>query len=225
MSQPEVQEYTCSNCHKTFKLWLYFEYFTGRVTSTCDHCRAYRRNRSHVEGLTPEQVKQRVDVARRNDTYSAWRNMLARCLSPKHVSWAQYGGRGITVWEGWMHLPGYHYSVPFGQFTGDLGFKPSKIHTLDRIDPEGNYTPGNVQWSTHKEQGINKRNTKKVIDPDTGLLIPAATLATRLGIRYQTLRYKMMKEGTWNAAKVRSDAAVPTACEGSASPAELPPDA
>lgn len=138
-------------------------------------------------------------------TYRSFTMMLERCYNPKHVSYKDYGGRGIHVFDRWLPA---HQDDPdkdlgpskiqaFERFLADVGKRPDKKHTLDRIDANGHYVPGNVRWSTHKEQGVNKRGTHHVYHPTTGEVIAAATLADELGIPYQNLRFRMMKQGTW----------------------------
>jgi hypothetical protein len=139
----------------------------------------------------------------RKRTYSSWSNMLMRCYDASHVGYRQYGGRGIKVYSLWT--PGHYTTLKverqrmaaFRQFLKDVGNKPSAIHTLDRIDPNGNYIPSNVRWATPAEQNINKRDTHFVRHPKTGERISAALLATELKVRYQMLRASMIKRGTW----------------------------
>ena len=81
--------------------------------------------------------------------YNSWRGMIERCGNPKHIGFKYYGARGVTVCERWR--------VSFVDFLADMGLKPSPEHTLDRIDPSGNYGPENCQWSTRAEQRLNQR--------------------------------------------------------------------
>jgi len=84
--------------------------------------------------------------------YNAYRNAQARCTNPKCDKFSYYGGRGIKF-----------LFNSFQQFFNDIGLKP-KGRTLDRIDNNGNYEPGNIRWATKAQQNANKRapNGRKI---------------------------------------------------------------
>jgi hypothetical protein len=84
--------------------------------------------------------------------YSAWRAMKQRCLCPNAIHFKHYGGRGIKVCDRWINS--------FENFLKDMGKKPSSIHSMDRIDVNGNYEPNNCRWATPKEQAKNTRRNK-----------------------------------------------------------------
>lgn len=86
--------------------------------------------------------------------YTAWTSMKMRCNNPSDDAYQHYGGRGISVCPAW--------NDSFEEFYTHIGQAPSKDHTVDRIDNNGNYEPNNVRWATRKEQAINRRTTELV---------------------------------------------------------------
>lgn len=84
--------------------------------------------------------------------YRSWTCMKSRCLHPSNPKFSIYGGRGVTVCARWMHS--------FENFLTDMGPKPTRKHTIDRIDPHGNYEPANCRWATPLEQRHNRRGHK-----------------------------------------------------------------
>lgn len=80
--------------------------------------------------------------------YCTWTAMIARCEYPKGKEFHRYGGRGISVCDRWRHS--------FENFFADMGRKPTKTHSLDRINNDGNYEPKNCRWATVHEQRANR---------------------------------------------------------------------
>lgn len=84
----------------------------------------------------------------RSREYSAWLNMKQRCLNPNNKRYIDYGGRGITICDKWLNS--------FSNFYKDMGKRPLAM-TLDRINNDGNYEPGNCRWATTRQQNFNQR--------------------------------------------------------------------
>lgn len=93
--------------------------------------------------------------------YVSWRDMKIRCLNPTKKDYPRYGGRGIKVCERWM---------TFDNFLADMGMKPSRKHTIDRINNDGNYEPSNCRWATRLVQSRNKSKCRR---PGSKYLLPS----------------------------------------------------
>jgi len=87
--------------------------------------------------------------------YRVWAGLIRRCENPRDRNFGNYGGRGIRVCFQWRQS--------YRAFVADVGRRPSERHSIDRIDVNGNYEPGNVRWATKKVQARNVRNIRTVL--------------------------------------------------------------
>lgn len=92
-------------------------------------------------------------IGGRTSEYCIWKGMRQRCDNPNNDDYKNYGGRGITVCDRW--------SESFEAFLADMGRRPSPQHSIDRIDNDGDYEPGNCRWATPIEQRRNQRPRRK----------------------------------------------------------------
>lgn len=113
--------------------------------------------------------------------YEAWTSIKQRCLNPKHPVYHHYGARGITICDEWLN--------DYAAFRDYIGDAPSEKHTVDRIDNDGNYEPGNVRWATRAEQSRNRR-TNQMITYE-GRTMCFADWVRETGIPHTTLHYRL----------------------------------
>ena len=109
--------------------------------------------------------------------------MKDRCLRKTHDKYPLYGGRGITVFQEWIGS--------FDAFFAHVGCRPSSSHSIDRIDSNKGYEPGNVRWADINQQNNNKR-TNVTVDID-GVLMTAAQVSHRFGITHRAAVYRIRR--------------------------------
>ena len=108
--------------------------------------------------------KRTIDTVSNKIEYSCWKKMIARCYRPKEASYIWYGKKGIKVAPEWFN---------FRTFLSDIGPRPSLKYSLDRINSNGNYEPGNVRWATRTAQARNRRNNRLITVNGTTLTVSA----------------------------------------------------
>jgi hypothetical protein len=114
---------------------------SGRTTA-CDAC-AVKKRVKHGESHSKGQA---ISIE-----YMIWNGLRNRCNNPKDKNYPRYGGRGIAVCERWNS---------YQRFLADMGRRPTPDHSIDRIDNDKGYEPGNCRWATPLEQGRNRRNNR-----------------------------------------------------------------
>ena len=117
--------------------------------------------------------------------YCVWLTMRQRCINPKNRDYQNYGSRGIEC-----------RFETFTSFIQELGPRPQGL-TLERIDNNGHYEPGNVRWDTRRQQSCNKRNTKRY--QYNGKCLSVMQWAEELNLPYAAL-YARLHRG-WNVEK------------------------
>lgn len=115
-------------------------------------------------------------------TYRTWLGIKARCSNPTNVDFHRYGARGINVCQAW--------DESFEQFLADMGQHPGGDLSIDRIDVNGNYEPGNCRWATPKEQANNRRSAVRFEYQGRVMSVPdlAAIAGVSVDCMYQRLR-------------------------------------
>ena len=119
----------------------------------------------------------------RPSEYTTWINVKNRIFKKSCSQYKNYGGRGISMHAAWIN--------DFESFFAYVGQRPSPKHSLDRIDVDVNYEPGNVKWSTQKEQQSNRRNNRKAMLD--GEFLTFTEIARRLGVTWHTVAYRTKK--------------------------------
>lgn len=126
---------------------------------------------------------------RNSPEYYVWRGIRSRCNNPRTPNYHRYGGRGISVAEEWND---------FSNFLRDVGNRPGPDYSLDRINNDGNYEPGNVRWTTRVVQcrntSCNRRLTFK------GIEMTVSEWAEATGLGRTTIHYRI-KAG-WEVEKI-----------------------
>ncbi len=126
------------------------KYYNTWINVICDCGNKYIKSKDEI--LNRKSIRcikcPRITLMGNCPEYTNWRAMRSRCYSKSAGSYYLYGGRGIKICTRWDK---------FSNFLEDMGPKPDKSYSLDRIDNEGNYEPSNCRWATKKEQIANRR--------------------------------------------------------------------
>ena len=118
----------------------------------------------------------------------AIKGAIRRCYSPDYKSYHTYGERGLTVSERYKGYDGIKNLID------DIGRKPTPKHSLDRIDNDKGYEPGNLKWSTRREQDERRTNSRVIIYKGESLILER--WAEKFGINSSTIRWRL--ENSWS---------------------------
>jgi hypothetical protein len=116
----------------------------------------------------------------RDPVRKAWHGIMRRCSNPRDPYFHIYGGRGITVCDRWKES--------FEAFASDMGPKPSRRHSIDRIDNNGNYEPNNCRWALPSEQSRNTRRNVNITH--RGRTMAAVDWATQAGVSKSLIHWR-----------------------------------
>ena len=138
---------------------------TGHTKS----CGCWQLENNKVVGITHNKSKTRE--------YKIWLGIKKRCLDSNHSTYKNYGKRGIKICDRWLDS--------FENFLEDMGNCPSDIHSIDRVNNDGNYESLNCRWATRKEQNNNCRRNR-LFDHD-GLQYTLSQLCEKLNVKYHLI--------------------------------------
>ncbi len=142
--------------------------------------------------MATKQKQRSIWKRPRGPEFKAWDHMIQRCTNPNDPGYKHYGGRGLTVCERWRH---------FRNFFGDMGPRPGNKnptrrsrYSIERIDNNGNYEPGNCRWATQKQQMRNTRVNLELVTHD-GKTMCLTDWAAETGIPYKRLYIRYTRLG------------------------------
>lgn len=147
------------------------------IVDTRDMSAAIAASTTHGQAAHGQQTK----------TYKTWIYMRRRCSDPAVIGYENYGGRGIKVCDRWQNS--------FENFASDVGTCPSPEHSIDRLDVNGQYEPGNCRWATKKEQAQTRRN-RITVNVD-GQEVCLKEACEKLGMHYRSV-WSRIKQYGWS---------------------------
>ena len=121
----------------------------------------------------------------KHELYKTWVGVRNRCNNPKDPYFHNYGGRGVKMHPAWEQS--------FAAFLEGVGKRPSPQYSLDRVNNNGNYEPGNVRWLTKKQQAHNMRKNRLLTH--NGRTQALTAWAEEMGLVPSTLQYRLKQGG------------------------------
>jgi hypothetical protein len=149
--------------------------------SSCNKCTP--PNQTHGMRYVPE--------------YKTWLHMKDRCNNPNNKNYYHYGGRGIKVCERWQES--------FENFYQDMGPRPGRGYSVDRINNSGDYEPSNTRWATQRQQANNSRKNVRVTF--NGETKTVAQWARKIGLDSNALLYRI--QAGWDVERALTEPAEP----------------
>lgn len=160
---------------------------TGEVNKTCLvtgrslSCGCYVRQKCS-ETMTTHGLS-------RTPLYALWSSIKRRVANPNTKSFVRYGARGIVLCDEWAN----DFQSFYDYVNGTLGPKPTPQHSLDRIENEGNYEPGNIQWATSEAQSSNRSSNIVVVYQ--GISDTLTRHCKRLGLNPKAVNLRVSRRG------------------------------
>jgi hypothetical protein len=139
-----------NNCNKEFESPIL--YVNSEKWNRVKSCGCYQKKRVAETGH-----KNATHGKSTTSEYYVYKTMLARCYNPNNSEYHRYGAIGITICDRWLEK-----KTGFPNFYSDMGPKPDKKLSIERVNNLGNYEPGNCIWATSKQQGRNKKNNRLI---------------------------------------------------------------
>jgi len=173
----------CTKCGETKPLTEFYKRSDGAAEPYRGRCKTCSRRGAGQNARRREIRKERPESA-------ILSQMIQRCHNPSNPAFSNYGGRGIVVCDRWRES--------LSNFLEDLGPRPGRNYSVDRIDNDGNYEPGNCRWASRREQNRNTRqNVQLTIDGRTQC---RTAWAEETGVPAAVIRDRMEKLG-WDAKR------------------------
>lgn len=152
----------------------------GLVTGDKRSCGCLKK-----ENATAMGKSKRIHGMRGSREYGIWNGIKDRTLNKNGQYWDRYGGRGVTICDGWRDS--------FEAFYADMGPSPGKDYSIDRIDNDGGYSKDNCRWATRKEQCRNRKSNARItIDGVTRTKVEWVELSS---ISPNTIQYRVRVAG------------------------------